>query len=226
MLDKRRGRWPLSAMNRLCPLLARKYVSRSFNQKLCKQPYNVRMPAYTKEQKWLLKNLRTYMPLEEFMTSLWQAAIAQRPDLNEDAFDDLDNWVNDIPERLEPKDAIQKALPLLERGRHLLSGDTPKIDSALFKLDEAYDILFYAAKRSRGGPATLRASAVRAFMLKRAFPGIEWPEITDRLCKCKAKHISKDPCVHKMRVSHRNLIRAINSIENKYGIRLAPDVKK
>ncbi len=184
------------------------------------------MPKYTKGQKHLLNTLRTDMPLEEFMTSLWQAATAQRPDLDEHAFDDLDNWANDVPERLEPKDAIQKALPLFEQSLHLLSGDTPKIDSALMKLDEAYDILSYAASRSPGGPATLRANVVRAFMLKRAFPGIKWPEITDRLCKCKAKHISKDPCVHKLRVSHRNLIRAINSIENKYGIRLAPDVKK
>jgi hypothetical protein len=184
------------------------------------------MPAYTEEQKQLLKALRTYMPLEEFMTSLWQAATAQRPDLNEHAFDDLDNWANDIPERLEPKDAIQKALPLFEQSLHLLSGDTPKIDSALMKLDEAYGILSYAVSRSRGGPATLRANVVRAFMLRKAFPGIEWPEITDRLCKCKAKHISKDPCVHKLRVSHRSLIRAINSIENKHGIRLVPNVKK
>lgn len=183
------------------------------------------MPAYTKEQKWLLKNLRTYMPLEEFMTSLWQAAIAQRPDLDGSAFDDLDEWVNDIPERLEPKDAIQKALPLFRQGLHLLSGDTPRIDGALFKLDEAYDILLYAANRSRGGPPTLRANVVRAFMLKRAFPSIEWPEITDKLCPCGAKHNSKHLHVQKLRVTYRRLIGAINSIENKYGIRLAPDVK-
>ncbi len=184
------------------------------------------MPAYTKEQKWLLKNLRTYMPLEEFMTSLWQTAKAQRPDLDKDAFNDLDTWVKDLPERLEPKGAIKKALPLLEQGLRLLSADSPKMDSALFKLDEAYDLLSYAADRSRGGPATLQANVVRAFMLRRAFPDIEWPEITDKLCKCGAKHNSKHPHVQKLRVSHRRLIRTINRIEDKYGLSLAPDVKK
>jgi len=187
------------------------------------------MPKYTEEQKRLLENLHTRYPLEEFIDDLRRSALDRYPDFDLSLLDDITAWANDIGERLEPKEAILKALPVLDEGLAILSPishQNPKIEKALFRLDDGWKILSDAVTRSKGGPATKQSTAVRAFMLIKTFPGIKWPEIADKLCTCGEKHTTKHPHVNSIRVSHRNLLKKIECIENKHNICLVPNVKK